>query len=79
MKRIGKKKAARNEPPLASGCKATLEVETQLRSQSSWRYIMRSAERRQEIVERVPVRQVDDSQLRAPFVFVAVKQIVVAK
>lgn len=40
---------------------------------------MRAAERRQKIVKRCLVRQIDGGQLQAPFVFVAVKEIVMAE
>ena len=40
--------------------------------------VVRAAESRKEIVKHVVVRQVDDGQLRAPFVLVAVEQVVMA-
>lgn len=40
--------------------------------------VVRAAESRKEIVKHVVVRQVDDGQLRAPFVPIAVEEIIVA-
>ena len=40
--------------------------------------VMRAAEGRKEVVKHVVVRQVDDGQLRAPFVLIAVEEVIVA-
>ena len=63
------------EPPVLS-LLARLEVKPELRGQRSWRHVMRPAEGRQEVVERVFVGHIDDCELRAPFVLVAMEQIV---
>ena len=55
-----------------------LEVETQLHRFRSRRHIMRAAERGNEIVQRLFVRQVDDREAQAPLVTVAIEQIVLA-
>src|SRR5262249_42842731 len=55
-----------------------LEVETQLHRLAPWRHEVRSAERRQEVVERFLVRQVDHRESQAPLVAIAAEQVVVA-
>ena len=55
-----------------------LEVEPKFRRQRSRRHVVRPAEGGEEVVECILVRQVDDGELRAPFVFVAVEQVVMA-
>ena len=55
-----------------------LEVEAELRCVRTRCDEVRSAESRQEIVECRLVRQVDGGEAQAPFVVVAVKQVVVA-
>jgi hypothetical protein len=40
---------------------------------------VRAAECRKEVVERVFVGQIDESDLSAPFVFITVEQIIVTK
>ena len=62
----------------ASPLSTRLEVETQLHRVRTWRDKMRSAERRQEIVNGCLVGQVDDREAQAPLVPVAMKQVVVA-
>jgi len=47
------------------------------RGQSARRDVVGSTERREEIVQRVFVRYVDDGQASAPLVFFAVKNVVV--
>ena len=42
------------------------------------RQVMRAAERRQEVIERVLVRQIDRRQLQADFVLVASEHVVVS-
>jgi len=53
-------------------------VEPDLRCQRTRGDIVRAAEGRKEVVERIVVRQVDDGQLCTPFVPVAVEQVVMA-
>ena len=55
-----------------------LKVETDLSGDGPRRHIVRAAECRKKVVERVFVRDVDDGQLRAHFVFIAVEQVVVS-
>lgn len=55
-----------------------LEVETQLHRLRSRRYIMRAAERGNEVVQRLVVSQIDHREAQAPFVAVAIEQIVLA-
>jgi len=52
------------------------EVEAQLRGQNSRRYVIRSTEGGQEIVEGNPVRNVDSGQLKADLVLVTVEKVV---
>ena len=65
------------QPP--SGLRFRLEVERYLTGQRAWRDVMRAAKGGEEVVERVFVRQINDGQLGAPFVFVAVKDVVMAQ
>ena len=53
-----------------------LEVKTDLRSQCSWRDIVRSAKRRQEIVERHLIREVHRSDAEADSMLIAFEEIV---
>ena len=53
-------------------------MKPKFRSQRSRCDVVRAAERGEEVVERVIVRQVDDGKLRTPFVLVAVEQVVMA-
>src|SRR5499427_4679004 len=54
------------------------EVETDFPCQRSRRQVMRAAERRQKVVKRVRVRDIDRGELQAHFVFVALENIVIA-
>jgi hypothetical protein len=55
-----------------------LKVEAQLRRKRARRNVVCSAKGGEEVVQRDAVRDVDRGQLQAPFVFVAVKQVIVA-
>src|SRR5579872_7434690 len=55
-----------------------LEVESQLPGYGSRRYIVRAAESRKEVVKCILVGQVNDRELCADLVFVAVQQVVVS-
>ena len=55
-----------------------LKIKPDLRRDRPRRHIVRAAERREEIVERGFVGQVDDGKLRADLVLIAVKEIIVA-
>jgi hypothetical protein len=55
-----------------------LEVEADFSCQRSRRYVVRAAERGQEIVKRFFVRQIDDRKTETPFARVAVEKIVIA-
>src|SRR5258706_2403389 len=56
----------------------SLEVQSDLRRHSAWRDIVRPAERRKKVIERVLVGQVDGGQLRAHLVLVAMEHIVMS-
>lgn len=45
---------------------------------SAWCYIVRAAECREKVVERVVIGEIDHRKLNAPLIFVAVKTVVVA-
>src|ERR1700728_23767 len=55
-----------------------LEVEAQLHGFAAWRYVVRAAERGQEIVQGGLVGQVDNREAQAPLVPVAVEEVVLA-
>lgn len=55
-----------------------LEVEADLPGKRAGRHVVRAAERGKEVVQRVLVRQIDHREADAPFVPVAVEQVVVA-
>ena len=59
-------------PPAGDGS----EVESDLGGQSARGYVVRAAEGGEEVVERVFVGEVDAGQTQAPFVFVAIEEIV---
>ena len=61
-----------------TGPPESLEVEANLRRDGARRYVVRAAKRRQEVVQRVVVRQVNDVQLCAPLVFVRLEQVVIS-
>src|SRR5271166_4207823 len=69
-----KKRAATRQPAVANG----LEVKSQLGRQRPRRHVMRAAEGRKKVVQRVLVGDVDGRQLQADFVLVAMKHIVVS-
>ena len=54
-----------------------LEVEADRSRNGAWCYIMCAAERRQKVVQRVVVPNVDEVHLRAPLVSVALEKIVI--
>ena len=56
-----------------------LEVEPNLRRHRPWRHIVRSAERRQEVVQRVFVRDVHRRQPQTPLVAIAAQQVVLSQ
>ena len=58
--------------------KAGLEMESDGRGDGARRHIVGSAEGREEVVQRFLVGQIDDCQARAPFISVAVEDVVVA-
>src|SRR5579862_9254957 len=68
------RKAARPGPPVPP---SPSEVKPNLRRQRSRSDVMGAAERRQEVVERIFIRDVDRRELQAYLVFVAMKNIVV--
>src|SRR5271157_2069485 len=55
-----------------------LETESDLGGDGPRRYIVRTAERRQEVIECQFVGHVDGRDLRTPFVFIAMEQVFVA-
>ena len=59
----------------ARGHARSLKVEPDRRGYRARRHIVRSAEGRQEIVERLLVRQIDDGETGAPLVLVAVEDL----
>ncbi len=61
-----------------ASCQAALEVKADLRRQRPRRDVMRAAERREKVVQRVLVAEVDRGETSAPLVAIAVEQIVVA-
>src|SRR5580692_8476375 len=54
------------------------EVEAQFRSKRSRRYVVRSAEGREKVIQGVLIRDVHRGQLQADLVFVAVENVVMA-
>jgi hypothetical protein len=52
-------------------------MEGQFRSQGSRRYVVSSRERRQKVVERDLICDVDGRQLNAPLVFVTTEDVVI--
>ena len=54
------------------------EVESHLRSQRSRRHVVSPAERRQEVIKRILVRDVDAGQAQAPFVCVSFEKVIVS-
>jgi len=66
-------------PCLFSATTHKLEVEPEFRGDGPGRDVMSPAEGGKEVVERIFVGQVDKRKLRAPFVFVAAKQVVMAQ
>jgi hypothetical protein len=54
----------------------SLEVEAELYGLGSWRHVVRPAERREEVVKRCLVRQIDDREAQAPLVAVSVEEVV---
>src|SRR3989442_7270531 len=74
------KKAARRQPLYVSpqtNRANELEVESHLGGIRARRHKMRAAERRQEVIKRNFVRQVDHCEAQAPLVAISVEQIVV--
>jgi hypothetical protein len=63
-------------PPRADG--SFLEVKADFSRHRTRRYIVRSAERGQEVVECILVREVDDRYTSAPLVAVPVEQVVIS-
>ena len=53
-------------------------MEAQLSGHRAWAYIMRAAERGQEVVQRHSVGQVDDCEVQTPLVTVAVEKVVLS-
>jgi len=56
-----------------------LEIQRNLRGQRSRSYIVRSAEGRQEVIERIFIGHVDRSQVEVRLVAIAVKDIVLTQ
>src|SRR5579862_2779843 len=77
-----KKRGQRRSDPAAlevfceSATKPVSEVEAKRCGDRAWRHIMCSAECRQEVIEHVIVCQIDECDLGAPFVPLAMKQVV---
>src|SRR6202035_4489652 len=59
-------------------CDTLLKVEPNLSGQRAGRDIVGAAERGEEVVQRIFVRQVNDSELSTPLVPVSVKHVVMA-
>jgi len=59
-------------------CRQALEVEAQLHGFGPRGHVVRPAERGKEVVQRNFIRQVDDREAQAPFVPVAVEEVVIA-
>ena len=57
--------------------RASLEVESDRGRDRAWCHVVCAAERRQEVVQHVVVRQVDEVHLRAPLVPVRLKEVVI--
>ena len=55
-----------------------LEVEPELHRQGPRRHVVRPAKGRQEVVQRIVVRQVDGRELKAPLVSVSHQEVVIA-
>ena len=56
-----------------------LEMECDHSCQRARRDIVRAAERREEVIQRIVVSQIDNRDLTADFVLVAVKQVVMSE
>ena len=70
---------AKGDLGLRRGTAQVLEVEADFAGEGTRGDVMGAAEGGEEVVEGVVVREVDDGETGAPFVAVAVKQVVVAE
>ena len=59
-------------------CSPPLEMKADLAGNGTRRYVVRAAKRREKVVQRIFISEVDDRQTSAPLMTIAVEQIIVA-